>query len=92
MCISNNIVWFFRDHLKKEPGHENRLYGCHEHRGYRLLRGDCIARGLVHTNYFKCQECGLRRSGSPGGHIDRDCDRLFDSVLNAGWCYEAGTG
>lgn len=90
--ICHNIVWIFRHNPEKELGDENRLNGCHEYGGYRLLRADCITRGFVHTHIIQRAKWGLRRSGSPGGDINGDCHRLFDSGFNASRCHEVVTG
>ena len=82
----------FRHSPEKEPCDENRLDGCHEYGGYRLLRPDRITRGIIHTYFINRQKGRLRRSGSPGGHINGDCDRLFDSNPNASRCHEVVTG
>ncbi len=93
MHFRNNTLRIFWHHPKKEPCYEDRLDGRDEHGRRRLLRADCIEKWIPHTNCFQRQKqrC-ICRSGSPGSHINGNCNRIFDSSLNASWCYETGTG
>lgn len=54
--IRNSNVRIFRHYPQKEPGDEDHLDGCDEHRSDCLLRSGGIARWLIYSDFWERQE------------------------------------